>query len=373
MTTEAPLPEPAPKEPIDKISPPQSIFTPPAVESSFKLEPRITISDNTSEVFCIQFSPDGKYLAAGCGDGAIRVFSTQNGKLAYTLEGGSNVALPTTALRFRPVTPTSRTKNVLLSANAAGTVQHWHMTSGKCLHSLVDEENQVYCLDYNDEGSSFVTAGKDKTVRLYDEATKTVITSLQGGIGYSVKTTPGHSNRIFSTKFLPGDENIVLSAGWDNTIQVWDIRTSQAVRSIYGPHVCGDSMDVAGNGSNEIVTGSWRAKDQLQTWDLGTGELIETIPWSAPGFISSGQQNCMLYAASFSKEGHGQFIGAGGSGANEAKVFDHKNNNAVVGTITGLERGIFTLDFSFDSSLVAVAGGDSSIRILDIVGVPSSA
>ena len=28
----------------------------------------------------------------------------------------------------------------------------------------------------------------------------------------------------------------------------------------------------------------------------------------------------------------------GGSGNNEAKVFDHQNNNAVVGTITGLTR-----------------------------------
>jgi WD40 repeat protein len=39
----------------------------------YKLLPRITISDNTSEVFCVKFSPDGKFIAAGCGDGAIRV------------------------------------------------------------------------------------------------------------------------------------------------------------------------------------------------------------------------------------------------------------------------------------------------------------
>lgn len=105
----------------------------------------------------------------GCGDGAIRVFTAQDGKLSYNLQGGSNVALPTTAIRFRPVTATSRTKNVLLAANAAGAVEHWHMTSGKCLHSLEDEENQVYALDYNDEGTKFTTAGKDKAVRVYDE------------------------------------------------------------------------------------------------------------------------------------------------------------------------------------------------------------
>jgi hypothetical protein len=32
-------------------------------ETQFKLVPRVTISDNTSEVFCVRFSPDGKFLA----------------------------------------------------------------------------------------------------------------------------------------------------------------------------------------------------------------------------------------------------------------------------------------------------------------------
>lgn len=75
----------------------------------------------------------------------------------------------------------------------------------------------------------------------------------------------------------------------------------------------------------------------------------------------------MLYAAQFSKDGNGKFIGAGGSGANEAKVFDHRNNNAVVGTITGLTRGIFAMDFSPDNQKIALGGGDACVRMLDIV------
>mmetsp|Transcript_9954 Transcript_9954/g.15014 ORF Transcript_9954/g.15014 Transcript_9954/m.15014 type:complete len:351 (+) Transcript_9954:63-1115(+) len=329
-------------------------------ETDYRLIPRVTISDNTSEVFCVRFSPDGKFLAAGCGDGGIRVFNVSNGKIAYNLEGGSNVALPTTAIRFRPITPSTRTKNVFLAANAAGAVQHWHMTSGKCLHSFEDEQNQVYALDYNDEGTKFVTAGKDTAVRVYDEATKTNIVTMQGGVGYSVKTSPGHSNRIFSVKYT-SDENVVISGGWDNTIQIWDIREGHAVRSIYGPHICGDSLDLF---RNEILSGSWRPQHQLELWDFGTGKRIGEVPWSSSR-MSSGP-SCMLYAAQFSKEGQGRFLMAGGSGANEAKVFDHINNNAVVGTVTGLTRGIFSVDFSPDNEKVAIGGGDSCIRILDV-------
>ena len=330
-----------------------------------KLVPKVTISDNSSEVFCVRFSPDGKFLAAGCGDGAIRVFNAQNGTLAYNLQGGSNVALPTTAIRFRPLTASVRTKNVFLAANAAGAVQHWHMTSGKCLHSLVDEENQVYALDYNTEGSKFATAGKDTAVRVYDEATKSLLVTMKGGMGYSTSVTPGHSNRVFSCKFHPVDENLIVTGGWDNTVQIWDVRAGCAVRSIYGPHICGDALDICGN---EIVTGSWRANNQLEVWDFTTGNKISSVPWTSSVFASAGQPACMLYAAQFSKQRDepGRYIAAGGSGLNEAKIFDHKNGDKVVGTITGLSRGVFAIDFSPENDNVAIAGGDASIRILNI-------
>ena len=40
----------------------------------------------------------------------------------------------------------------------------------------------------------------------------------------------GHSNRVFSVKFSQDDDNVVLSAGWDNTVQIWDIRMDSPVR-----------------------------------------------------------------------------------------------------------------------------------------------
>ena len=62
-----------------------------------------------------------------------------------------------------------------------------------------------------------------------------------------------------------------------------------------------------------------------------TQYLYTVIEWNPSKFAAVGQQACMIYAAQFSKEGQGKYILAGGSGANEAKVFDHKNGNAVIG------------------------------------------
>ena len=63
--------------------PSSSLFT-----SAYCLSPAITISENTSEVFAVKFSPDGKFLAACCGDGAIRVFNSATGRMAYNLQKG---------------------------------------------------------------------------------------------------------------------------------------------------------------------------------------------------------------------------------------------------------------------------------------------
>lgn len=57
-------------------------------------------------------------------------------------------------------------------------------------------------------------------------------------------------------------------------IHIWDIRTAEAVRSIYGPHIAGDALDYQ---KNVILSGSHNAKDQIQLWDFGTGKLIESV------------------------------------------------------------------------------------------------
>ena len=101
----------------------------------------------------------------------------------------------------------------------------------------------------------------------------------------------GHSNRVFSVKFVPEDDNMLVSGGWDNTVQIWDSRVEMAVRSFYGPHICGNAVDVK---DGMVLTGSWRQEHQLQLWDFGTGKLIEEIQWGP-----KSKQDCMLYCAKF--------------------------------------------------------------------------
>ena len=88
---------------------------------------------------------------------------------------------------------------------------------------------------------------------------------------------------------------------------------------ILGPLICGDGID-----TNEgvILTASWTQTSQLQTWDLGTSKNFGTIDWDAN--LRTSNDPVFLYCGQFSKI-DGSLILAGGSNANEAKLFDRNN------------------------------------------------
>jgi WD40 repeat protein len=58
-------------------------------------------------VFCAKFDPEDKYIACGYGDGIIRIFNLETGKLSFSLSGnmalsGTIDEMPVTGLRWRP-------------------------------------------------------------------------------------------------------------------------------------------------------------------------------------------------------------------------------------------------------------------------------
>lgn len=167
---------------------------------------------------------------------------------------------------------------MLVTGSADGTLRHWHTTSGKCLHSVLeDPENHIYTMDYSRDGTLLAVAGRDLKIRVYDETTKSLAFTMKG-----LAEQPGHSNRIFCCKFNPSDSNMIVSGGWDNTIQIYDTRYRGPVSSIYGPHICGDCIEIRNDGVT-MMTGSYRMDDVIEVWDLRVNRRVRTIPWEGTG------------------------------------------------------------------------------------------
>jgi len=288
------------------------------------------------------------------------VYNAESGVASFTLNDGGEDQLPTTQVRWRPETSLSRTTNVLVSVGADGRIVQWHVPSGKCL-SEISEDNQLFCVDYAADGSWFATAGKRREVRVYDESTKQVREVLTGG---DPEVASGHAGRIFSLKLHPELRHVLVTGGWDSTLQVWDTRLGHAVRAIPGPHVCGDAVDISGDG-HTILTGSWRAEEQLQLWDFRTSRLLSSPPWRPQADSGELAQPCMVYAAQFSKGPESESVAAGGSGSCEAQLFD-RDNGKVCGCVTGLTAACYSVDFSHGGSMLAVGGGGGCVRVVDI-------
>ena len=102
----------------------------------------------------------------------------------------------------------------------------------------------------------------------------------------------GHSNRIFCVRFDSTNSNIIASGGWDNTVQIYDIRKKGPIASIYGPHVCGDAIDFKSDGYT-MLTGSYRQDNVLELWDLRTFKKSRDIGWEGPKTSNETIENQM--------------------------------------------------------------------------------
>jgi COMPASS component SWD3 len=316
-----------------------------------------TFGSGNIDLLCCRIDPDDTLIASGTSEGTIHIYSlsaSNTDKPIHIMNGAEIPGIPITSLRWRPHTGVSKTKQVLVSSCADGNVSHWHVPSGKLLHRIVEHENQVLCLDYNPDGTSFATAGKDRKIRVYDENTKSQLVELHGGIWQY----PGHSNRIFCLKFHPDEPNIIVSGGWDNTVYLWDVRDGKTFASIYGPAIAGDAIDIKGG---QILTGSWRNKDQLELWDYGSRKKISNIEWETGYQV----ENAYVYSCQFSKS-NDDTITAGCSNLNEVKVFDRKNENKSFGKVSHLTKGVYSVDYANGLDMFGFCGGDGRTHVVQI-------
>ena len=71
---------------------------------------------------------------------------------------------------------------------------------------------------------------------------------------------------------------MMVSGGWDNTLQIYDIRAKGPVASIYGPQICGDTLDFRNDGCS-LIAGSYRHDDALQLFDMRVMKCVRTYDW----------------------------------------------------------------------------------------------
>ena len=235
------------------------------------------------------------------------------------------------------------------------------------MQKIEEEKNPLMCVDYSPDGSLFATGGNDKVVRLYDDNTKTLITKLER----HRFDLPEHSNRIFAVKFSKKDPNLLMSAGWDNTILLYDIRTKQVQNYLYGPHVCGDGLDLK---DDLLLTVSWAKEDQIQLFDLRSNKKLGVFQMVLDENKENSLENISyLYSCRFNPANTTFCVT--GSNKNYLRLYDYSNLNS--GDLTQSKiKGILDLkdinepcyccDYNLKGTRLAYGCAKSKINFLDL-------
>ena len=201
-----------------------------------------------------------------------------------------------------------------MSVTCDGIINHWNAKTGKLQNHMQLENCPLFACDYAVDGLKYTVAGTDMKIYLYDEQTRQQIAAMASN---GIKLM-GHTNRVFCTKWLNDDTNVVITGGWDRIMKIYDTRVGRPVAQILGPSVSGDAIDVHGD---QILAGSNRHKDPLAVYSLSMQRVIQEIPFDPPNTNIS--ESGYVLAARFSKDRDRSLIFAGGAGRNELRAFDN--------------------------------------------------
>ena len=322
---------------------------------------KYSLYESEEDIFWVKYSPEGNYIAAAWGDGSIKIIDRKKVEIRQFIANpklDKFDQMPITCLRWR------ENDKILSASSADGFIYTWHVKSGKLISKYSEGDNQVYCIDYDRNFTNLATAGKDFKVRIYDEATKSLLSTLERG---SEKYS-GHSNRIFALKFHPDNGNLLLSGSWDNSIYLWDVRDKKPNQYFSGPNISGESIDVIGN---DLLAGSFNDNKNLQIFDLRKENEPIPINWfDSEDSVEDGAVSSWLYSAIYSKPNAG-FILAGGANKNEVRIFYAKesNNYKAVSKISKLYTPWLSIDWNNEGNEFAFGLSDGSIHVMALYKV----
>jgi WD40 repeat protein len=161
------------------------------------------LTEHTAPIWPLKLHPRGRLVAYGDGAGRVLVRRVPSGKPYRELPGHAERVW---ALAF-PLDPDTR---LLATADNAGTVRIWDLTTGTETHRLQAPDGApVYTLAFSRDGSLLAAGGRDALLRVWDPAT-----------GTCSHTLDGHTGHVYSVAFHPST-NLLASGDTVGSVRLW--------------------------------------------------------------------------------------------------------------------------------------------------------
>ena len=175
------------------------------------------------------------------------------GALLRTLEGHSASVVGVA------VTPDGKRA---VSAGEDKTLRVWDLETGHALRTLEGHSGYVFGVAVTPDGKRAVSASFDKTLKVWDLVSGRALRTLERRSAY------------FSGVAVTPDGKRAVSASLDNTLKVWDLETGHVLRTLEGHTSSVSGVAVTADGRRAV---SASEDETLKVWDLGTGRELRTL------------------------------------------------------------------------------------------------
>jgi WD40 repeat protein len=123
--------------------------------------------------------------------------------------------------------------------------------NGSGIRQFVGHGGRVTRVAIDPTGEKVVTAGIDRTVRIWDTAT-----------GNLLHTLVGHERAVNCMILTPDGRSIVTGSD-DKTIKIWQLQNGRLINNLYGHNTPVLSVAVGGN---TLVSGGY---GEMRIWEIG--------------------------------------------------------------------------------------------------------
>eukprot|EP00835_Amoeboradix_gromovi_P001832 NODE_92_length_21718_cov_0.361950.p6 type:complete len:421 gc:universal NODE_92_length_21718_cov_0.361950:13723-12461(-) len=248
-----------------------------------------TCKGHTKAVNFVLYSKSGKLLVSASADTSIKFWDTDNNYQCIKTCYGHDEAISMLAFDLE--------SKYLYSCSRDSTIREWDIVTGNCENVLFGHNEWIRCIDTSE--SHLASAGNDNFIKIWNLSTKQEEVELFGHehVVETVKFVPKICTKdaqdlVKSTRNM----SLLISAGRDKTIKLWDLITKECLYNFIGHEnwirsICIQYADIPGDFEYPSCIISVGDDRFIRVFDLRTGKQTKTIEKAHEQFINCVTSN----------------------------------------------------------------------------------